>query len=63
MVDLSLLQPIKSEADVKAEAARQDAIIYLRSTDWYVIRQIETGKEIPAEITAERKAARDRLAL
>lgn len=32
---------------------------YLTSTDWYVARQIETGKPIPEEILQKRQAARD----
>lgn len=32
---------------------------YLASTDWYVIRQQETGKPIPVDILAARQAARN----
>lgn len=32
---------------------------YLTSTDWYVARQIETGKPIPEEILLKRQQARD----
>jgi hypothetical protein len=32
---------------------------YLNSTDWYVIRKMETGKEIPEEIVNRRKLSRD----
>ena len=31
---------------------------YLHSTDWYVIRQLETGVPVPAEITEGRASAR-----
>ena len=31
---------------------------FLRSTDWYVTRQTETGKPIPAEVSMSRDAAR-----
>ena len=31
---------------------------YLRDTDWYVIRQIETGEAVPEEITTKRAEAR-----
>ena len=61
MVDLSQLQPVKTESDLKAEADRQEAIRYLTSTDWYVIRQIEVGTEIPEEIKTLRGQARQRL--
>ena len=31
---------------------------YLDETDWYVVRQLETGIKIPAEITLKREQAR-----
>jgi len=31
---------------------------YLQSTDWYVIRYLETGVEVPADVTAKRAEAR-----
>ena len=36
----------------------QAALHYLESTDWYVIRKIETGREIPSEVLAIRAEAR-----
>ena len=33
-------------------------IRYLRDTDWYVIRKLETGKDIPKEIVDARELAR-----
>lgn len=32
---------------------------YLRETDWYVVRQLETGKAIPSDISTKRQEARD----
>ena len=43
----------KPKHDSKAEA-----LAYLRSTDWYVTRKSETGKEIPEDVVAKRNAAR-----
>lgn len=41
------------------QAARNaEALAYLASTDWYVIRQQETGEAIPADVLAARQAAR-----
>lgn len=37
----------------------QEALDYLKSTDWYVARFSETGKEIPEEIKQKRQEARD----
>jgi len=35
-----------------------NALHYLSSTDWYVIRELETGVPIPQEIKDLRAAAR-----
>ena len=34
---------------------------YLSSTDWYVTRKHETGKEIPQDVVVKRQEARDAL--
>lgn len=57
-MDFSQLQPVKTESDLKAEADRHEAIRYLTSTDWYVIRQIEVGTQVPDDIKEQRAAAR-----
>jgi hypothetical protein len=36
----------------------QEAMDYLSSTDWYVIREFETGVKVPADIKAARALAR-----
>lgn len=43
-----------SETDQK----RLDSENYLRNTDWYVIRSLETGKAIPDDILEKRNEAR-----
>ncbi|ATD05635.1 MULTISPECIES: hypothetical protein [Pseudoalteromonas] len=32
---------------------------YLKKTDWYVIRELETGETIPADVKELRKLARE----
>ena len=32
---------------------------YLNSTDWYVVRKNDTGKDIPADVATKRQEARD----
>lgn len=58
-MDLSKLEkvptPVDVEADHKAAAARK----YLQSTDWYAVRFMETGKEVPEEVKTAREAARE----
>jgi hypothetical protein len=49
--------PIKPQAEVNAERiAELEA--YLTSTDWYAIRESETGVDIPAEVKKARADAR-----
>lgn len=48
--------PEQIQSQINAEARS-----YLASTDWYVIRKLETGEDIPEEILEERVAARLRV--
>ncbi|WP_426108481.1 hypothetical protein [Pseudomonas sp. TWR1-1-4] len=59
MIDLSKLEKIKTPADIAQEVSAEEARRYLRDTDWYVLRQIETGQAVPDDIKLGRKAARD----
>lgn len=45
------------------EKLKQSLIQYLKDTDWYAIRFIETGKEIPSDIAKQRQTARDKLSV
>jgi hypothetical protein len=42
-------------------AINADALAYLASTDWLVIREVDAGTPCPADIKAERAAARARI--
>lgn len=44
--------PSQEEINTKARA-------YLAETDWYVVRFVETGVEIPQEILEARQKARE----
>lgn len=57
MVDLSQLQPILSDEDLELEAAKLEAMEYLRSTNQYIIRNFETGAPIPDGVREKRKQA------
>ena len=48
-------------AEIEQQKINKEALAYLNSTDWYVIRQLETGTAIPASILTERAAARNRI--
>ena len=59
---------IKKKADLDAEAAEhalkteeKGLLQLLASTDWYVIRQHETGVAIPEGMSEQRQAARNRI--
>ena len=43
----------------QAKAVREARNVRLAATDWVVIKAIETGTPVPAEIAAERQALRD----
>lgn len=59
------LQDIFDANDLLEKSKKQvaDAKAYLASTDWYYARKMETGKEVPAEVVANRIAAREYLNL
>lgn len=48
-------------AQVAQEAINVEALAYLDSTDWLIIREVDAGVPCPAEIKAERAAARARI--
>ena len=49
-------QIVEVEADLTVR--RNELQSLLNETDWYVVRQAETGKEIPSEVLENRKAWR-----
>ena len=58
---LNIKAPAELEAEAQAETAkraRAEALAYLASTDWFVIRLVETGKAVPDDVAAKREAAR-----
>ncbi|MGE8411934.1 MAG: hypothetical protein ACN6QY_06155 [Pseudomonas sp.] len=53
-MDFSQSKKTFTEQDRKANEARE----YLRQTDWLVVRKLETGKDVPADIAEQRAQAR-----
>ena len=51
------INPLKTAEQLQQEV-NAEALVYLASTDWYVVRQAETGVIIPAEIVTARAEAR-----
>jgi hypothetical protein len=50
--------PKKSDKQLADEKAKAQATAYLYSTDWYCVREFETGKQMPENIRLERIKAR-----
>lgn len=48
-------------AQVAQEVINAEALAYLASTDWMIIREVDSGLACPAEVKAERAAARTRI--
>lgn len=55
---LSDAQKAELIAEIEAVQAEIEAKSYLAQTDWYVIRQNETGEPIPENVLEKRAAAR-----
>ena len=58
--------PPKTQAEIDAELdailtqQKQAQFEELRLTDWYIVRQIETGVEVPLDILTQREEIRNR---
>ena len=53
--------PEYTDAEIAANAQReinQENLAYLADTDWYVIRNSDSGEAVPSDITEARAAAR-----
>ena len=46
---------------LEQERINQESLEFLASTDWLILRELDNGTPCPAEIKAERQAARDRI--
>ena len=53
-----IIEQVDISTQVEQERINQEALAYLASTDWMVIRAIESGVSVPTEITTARAAAR-----
>ena len=47
--------------DATAEHESDEALKYLKSTDWYIIREADNGTPVPADIRAAREDARSKV--
>ena len=58
MVDLSQLEPVKTEQDRANEVSLDQARAYLKETNWHAFALLEDGTPIPDDIKEARTAAR-----
>ena len=58
-VEAKRLSELPPEKEDPQEATNRESLIYLSSTDWYVIRRSDTGVAIPIDIDEARAAARE----
>lgn len=52
---------VKQQIELDMEKAKQNAWSALSATDWYFVRKIETGKEVPEEIKNQRQSIKNSL--
>jgi hypothetical protein len=53
------IQPgVEVELELCYENTAPEKLLYLADTDWYVVREQETGKPMPDEVRARRSAIR-----
>lgn len=58
MVDLSKLELVKTDQDIKDQVDLVQARAYLHETDWHAFALLEDGTPIPDDIRSARAAAR-----
>jgi hypothetical protein len=49
---------VEEIASIEQQIIEANSRKYLQDTDWYVVRNIETGKAIPDEVTTKRVQSR-----
>ena len=55
------IETIDLTLELAQKSANDQALNYLASTDWYVIRKMDTGIAVPEEIEKLRQDARERI--
>lgn len=43
----------------KIQLKLENCLQYLKNTDWYYARKLETGEEVPVDVTIKRAEARE----
>lgn len=58
MIDWNSVEKVKTPAEIQHEQDVRVAREYLRETDWYVMRFVETQAPVPEEVSQKRESAR-----
>ena len=61
MATIPVIKPktLEELKEQKIEQVKRKAYNLLSETDWYIVRQQETGKEIPQDVLNERESIRN----
>lgn len=57
-IDWEMVEQADDAETIKKKERAMEYKAYLASTDWYVMRYVETQKAIPDDVTANRAKAR-----
>lgn len=49
----------KRKKAIEIDTILNDALTYLNQTDWYIVRQLDNGKQVPEEVIEKRQKARN----
>ena len=62
MANIPVIKPktLEELKEQKIEQVKRKAYNLLSETDWYIVRQLETGKEIPQDVLNERERIRNK---
>ncbi|NBP03869.1 MAG: hypothetical protein EBU90_27990 [Proteobacteria bacterium] len=55
------IEIIDITAQIEQEKINAEALAYLASTDWMIIREVDSGVICPSDVKAERAAARAKI--
>lgn len=59
--DCFVIKAISQTGEYISENELSSLQNYLKSTDWYVVRKMETGKEIPKDVLSQRSKTREKI--
>lgn len=58
MINWDAVELPPSDAQIQREAMLNDSLEYLKTTDWYITRLVETQEAVPEAVTQKRAQTR-----